>query len=76
MTSLPMSPPWLSAALLPFLVLCGYGPCPHPTTPASPLLVHPTSDPLQVGLTCKNIPAFFFELVIYYFYQMVQAKHG
>lgn len=60
MTSLPMSPPGLSAALLPSLVLCGHGPCPHPTTPASPHLVHPISGPLQVGLTCKNIPAFFF----------------
>lgn len=76
----PRSPP------PPSLVPCGHGRCPHPTIQASPLLIHSspapatlpghsTSGPLQVGLTYKNIPA-FFELVIYYFYQMVQAKRG
>lgn len=75
MPSLPASPPWLSSdLLLP-------GPLWAPTLPPPnyPGLLGFLATPLRShsewGSHVKISPA-FFELVIYYFYQMVQAKHG
>lgn len=62
MTSLPMSPPWLSAALLPSLVLCGHGPCPHPTR-LLPILSTPFQVHSKWGLHVKISQLFFLSLL-------------